>query len=97
MKPYEIYEHLTNVRPCYAPSYYYELNNIIIRISNHLPNDTNFINNEQVDNIFLVFNDEVNERDIENWIDSNSNINVIDYFIVDNIEDLDLLNKILNR
>ena len=98
MKPFELAEKL-NIASNTLSIYFYNNNNTLIRISNHLPNETNFQeNNQENERIFLIFTDtNLTEREIENYIEKNMNNYDVNYFIFDDGDNFEYLkSKIQN-
>lgn len=94
MKTTEIYTALTENTTVNNNSIYYTENNVLVRISNHLPNTTNFKNlNENNDKIMLIFTDcELTENEIQKFIEKEMTFCECRYYILENkIDETDIL------
>jgi hypothetical protein len=98
-----IYNELTGLDTTISKSLYFQKENKLVRISDHLPRVCNIIcSNEDIKSIFLVFVGYVNESDIQD-ISKNLEYNGIecDYTIVEEEEDTELaimmVKKFLNN
>lgn len=81
-------------------SFYFNINNSTIRVSNHLPNRTNWSNNENLEEkvfIFINENNDLNDSIIENYLTNEFN-SEFTYFLFDNEEDaIENINYIKNQ
>ena len=69
----------------YKASRYTMIDDVLVRVSNHLPNCANFgAENEDVERIFLIFTEcELSEREIENYIEEEMGRYIVDYILYD--------------
>lgn len=64
-------------------SYYFNVNSTTVRVSNHLPNRSNWENNENSENAIFVFVGlEINEMEIEKYLSNEFSFD-FQYFIID--------------
>jgi hypothetical protein len=64
-------------------SYYFNVNDTTIRVSNHLPNRSNWENNENSENAIFVFVGlEMNETQIEKYLSNEFSFD-FQYFLID--------------
>lgn len=81
-------------------SYYFNINNSTVRVSNHLPNRSNWENNENLENkvfIFINENNDLTDLKVENFL-SNEFGSDFTYFLFDTeIEAFEAINYIRNQ
>jgi len=81
-------------------SYYFNVNNATIRVSNHLPNRSNWENNENLEEkvfIFINENGDLTDSKIESYLSNEFNNDFI-YFLFDTEDEaIESINYIKNQ
>jgi hypothetical protein len=82
-------------------STYTMVEDVLVRVSDHLPNKYNLISyNEDVQKVFLIFAEtELTEREVSNYIDEELRSFDVDYIIIDGSFDytLDNIKNFINQ
>ena len=100
MNTYQLYTALTNSNQNSASSCYFEVGDKVVRISNHLPNTTNFeLFNEGANKIFMIFiSNDLTEGQIEKFIENEMSENEVDYMLIgEDFNDVDYISSRINR
>ena len=85
MKTYTLLSEISNEHANSASSCYFQVENLLVRVSDHLPKIVNFEEyNENQKNILLVFTDtDLTEKEIENFIEKEMSDFFVEYVIYD--------------
>jgi hypothetical protein len=80
MKTYTLFSEISNIHANSASSSYFKVENLLVRVANHLPNTTNFEEyNDNQKNVLLVFTDtDLTEYEVEYLIYDEKYCNVDD-------------------
>ena len=97
---YQIAEEISGQNQIRSASCYFTINETLVRVANHLPNVANFSEfNEDAKDIILVFvNDDrsqVTDNEVENFIEREMGDFNVNYFIVNEEDDLYYAKKMI--
>ena len=97
MKAYEIIEQIKCSSIVYKASYYFNVEDVTVRVSNHLPKRQNWENNENQDKALFIFTElEMNEYQIEKYLETEFSDITFNYMLVEYTFNQDLMNYYLN-
>lgn len=99
MKAHEIIEKINPSNLVYKASYYYKIDDITVRVSNHLPKAYNWDENNNGDKALFIFTDEIGmtEMQIEKYLENEFSDISFQYAIIDNLENIGVINYLSNQ
>ena len=99
MKAHEIIEKINPKNLVYKASYYYNIDDITVRVSNHLPKISNWQENNNNEKAIFIFTDEIamTESQIEKYLESEFSDISFQYAIISDIENIGVINYLSNQ
>jgi hypothetical protein len=99
MKAHEIIEKINPSNLVYKASYYFNLDDITVRVSNHLPKFSNWQENNNNEKGIFIFTDEIamTESQIEKYLENEFSDISFQYAIITDIENIGIINYLSNQ
>lgn len=99
MKAHEIIEKINPKNLVYKASYYYNIDDITVRVSNHLPKFSNWAENNNNEKAIFIFTDEIEmtESQIEKYLEEEFSEISYQYAILSDLENIGIINYLSNQ
>jgi hypothetical protein len=99
MKAHELIEKINPSNLVYKASYYYNVDDITVRVSNHLPKAYNWEENNNSNKAVFIFTDEINmtESEVEKYLEREFPEMLFQYAIIENLENVGIVNYLINQ